>query len=59
MLREWIVTIHKREDLEGFYEDMETPGGNLLIPDRAVEVSNKRPISRNTCLLYTSPSPRD
>jgi hypothetical protein len=53
MLREWIVTLHKREDLEGFYEDMETPGGNLFIPDRAVEVSNKRPISRNTHYMLT------
>jgi hypothetical protein len=27
---------------------METPGGNLFIPNRSVEVANKRPISRNT-----------
>jgi hypothetical protein len=53
MLREWIVTLHKREDLESFYEDMETPGGNLFIPNRAVEVANKRPISRNTHYMLT------
>ena len=53
MLREWIVTLHNKEDLEGFYEDMETPGGNLFIPDRAVEVSHKRPISRNTHYMLT------
>jgi len=53
MLREWIVTLYNREDLEGFYEDMETPGGNLFIPDRAVNVANKRPISRNTHYMLT------
>ena len=47
-MEEWIVTLHNREDLEGFYDDMETPGGDLHIPNRAVEVANKRPISRNT-----------
>ena len=51
--KEWIVTLHKREDLEDFYEDMETPGGNLFIPDRAVDVANKRPISRNTHYMLT------
>ena len=45
---EWVITLHKHEDLESFYDDMETPGGNLFIPNRSVEVANKRPISRNT-----------
>jgi len=53
MLKEWIVTLHKHEDLDAFYEDMETPGGNLFIPNRAVEVANKRPISRNTHYMLT------
>ena len=48
MMREWIVTLYKREDLEDFYEDMETPGGNLYIPDRAIDVEHRREISRNT-----------
>jgi len=47
-LKEYIVTLHNREDLDSFYEDMETPGGNLYIPDRAVDVANRRAISRNT-----------
>lgn len=51
--KEWIVTLHRKEDLEAFYEDMETPGGNLYIPDRAVEVANKRLISRNTHYMLT------
>jgi hypothetical protein len=36
MLKEWIVTLHRKEDLESFYADMETEGGNLFIPNRAV-----------------------
>lgn len=53
MLKEWIVTLHRKEDLESFYEDMETPGGNLFIPNRAVEVCNRRAISRNTHYMLT------
>lgn len=48
MEREYIVTCKTREDLESLYEDLETPGGSLYIPDRAVECVHKRPISRNT-----------
>jgi len=51
--REWIVTLHRKEDLKAFYEDMETPGGNLYIPDREVEVAHKRTISRNTHYMLT------
>jgi len=53
MLREWIVTLHNKEDLEDFYNDMETPGGNLYIPDRAVDLVNRREISRNTHYMLT------
>jgi len=53
MLKEWIVTLHRKEDLESFYEDMETPGGNLFIPNRAVELVNRRSISRNTHYMLT------
>jgi len=52
-LHEWVVTLHRKEDLESFYDDMETPGGNLFIPNRAVDVANKRPISRNTHYMLT------
>ena len=52
-LKEYIVTLHRHEDLEGFYEDMETPGGDLYIPDRKVEVSNRLDSSRNTHYLLT------
>ena len=50
-LKEYIVTLHRHEDLEGFYEDMETPGGDLYIPDRKVDISLRRPMSRNTYYL--------
>jgi hypothetical protein len=52
-LREWIVTLKNREDLDDFYEDMETPGGNLFIPNRAVELVHRREISRNTHYMLT------
>ena len=47
-LREYVVTLHKFDDLESFYTDMETEGGDLWIPHRAVECCHKRPVSRNT-----------
>lgn len=47
-LREYVVTLHNKQDLESFYEDMETDGGTLCIPQRAVEVANRRLVSRNT-----------
>lgn len=52
-LKEYVITLHHHEDLEGFYEDMETPGGSLYIPDRAVNLAARRPISRNTHYLLT------
>ena len=51
--KEYIVTLHKREDLEEFYNDMETPGGNLYIPDRVVGLVERRTISRNTHYMLT------
>ena len=47
-LKEYIVTLKNRDDLDAFYQDMETPGGDLYIPGRAVECVNRREISRNT-----------
>ena len=40
----YIVTLYKREDLEGFYTEMEENGFRL---------SKKRPISRNTLFWMT------
>jgi hypothetical protein len=53
-LREYIVTLHRREDLEEFYDDMETPGGNLYIPNREVDIKLRRPLSRNTHYWLTA-----
>jgi hypothetical protein len=41
-LKEYIVTLHKHEDLDDFYQDMETPGGNLYIPERAAKITVAR-----------------
>jgi len=53
MMREYIVTCKTKEDLQSLYDDMETPGGNLYIPDREVELKHRRPISRNTHYMLT------
>jgi hypothetical protein len=47
-LKEYIVTVHKHSDLNSLYSDMENVGGNQYIPNRAVELLNRRPSSRNT-----------
>lgn len=52
-LKEYIVTLKDFNDNESFYEDMETPGGNLYIPDRAVDCANRRQASRNTHYMLT------
>ena len=43
-----MVTLNSREDLDNFYDDMQTPGGNLYIPDRAIVPNKQRPNSRTT-----------
>ena len=47
-LRQYVVTLRRFEDLDSFYDDMETPGGDLYIPNRAVDLAKRRPLSRNT-----------
>ena len=42
------VTLKRGEDIQAFYDDMETPGGALHIPERKVECANRRPTSRTT-----------
>lgn len=51
--REYVVTLKRFEDLESFYDDMETPGGDLYIPDREVDIALRRPISRSTHYMLT------
>ena len=52
-MKEYIVTCKTHEDLQSLYDDMETPGGSLHIPDRAVELVQRRNISRNTHYMLT------
>ena len=52
-LREYVVTLKDFSDNDSFYEDMETPGGNLYIPDRVVDCANRRQASRNTHYMLT------
>ena len=52
-MREYIVTCKNKEDLESLYHDMETPGGNIYIPQREVELKHRRLISRNTHYMLT------
>lgn len=52
-LREYVVTLYDYEDLDLFYQDMETPGGDLYIPDRSVDLALRRPNSRNTHYYLT------
>jgi len=47
------VTIKRGEDIQAFYDDMETPGGNITIPDRQVECGERQPVSRTTGYLLT------
>ena len=52
-MEEYIITCRSREELVDLYDDMETPGGSLYIPDRAVDLVHRRAISRNTHYLLT------
>ena len=52
-MKVYVVTLRDRSKLEEFYQDMETPGGSLYIPNRSVDVSDRRPISRSTHYLLT------
>lgn len=49
-LKEYVVTLHNRDDLEEFYKDMEIlrPTPYNCMPERTVECAVRRPISRNT-----------
>ena len=52
-MQEYVVTAKTMEDATSLLDDMETPGGDLYIPDRQVVVAQRREISRNTHFLIT------
>jgi plastocyanin len=52
--REYVVTLHNYEDLDQFYIDMKNETGIEFIPNRSVQRTNKRPLSRNTHYILTN-----
>jgi subtilisin family serine protease len=52
-IREYVITLKNREALDDFYNDMETEGEHLYIPNRAVTLAHRRPLSRNTHYMLT------
>jgi hypothetical protein len=49
----YAVILKDFKDSDTFYDDMETPGGSITIPDRQVEVDMRKPISRVTIYSLT------
>lgn len=47
-MKEYVITCKSYDVLQSLYNDMETEGGTLYIPNRVVEVANRREVSRNT-----------
>ena len=52
-LREYIVTLKDKQDLDCFYSDMEEECNHDCIPKRSVTCVNRRPVSRNTHYLLS------
>lgn len=52
-LREYIVTAQTMTDADSIIEDMESPGGNLYIPNRQVNITQLRELSRNTHFMLS------
>ncbi len=53
LLKEYIVTLKNKSDLESFYADMEQKNQKSFIPGREVECVERRAISRNTHYLLS------
>jgi hypothetical protein len=52
--KEYVVSLKNYKDLQSFYNEMELIySGNANIPNRQVEIANRRPISRNTHYFLT------
>ena len=47
-LKHYVVTLKSHDDLADFYNDMETEGGSVTIPNRRVEIKQRLKYSRNT-----------
>ena len=53
-LQEYVITLHRHSDLEGFYRDMESGTELATIPDRDVSVVRRLPTSRNTTYMLSA-----
>ena len=53
-MKQYVVTCKSHADLQSLYNDMETEGGTLYIPNRAVELLDRREVSRNTHYRLTA-----
>lgn len=51
--REYIIVLKRAEDLDQFYDDMESRYGDNEIPDRVIELAHRRPLSRSTHYYLT------
>jgi len=58
-LKEFIVTLKNRDDLEQFYADMESETDVRYVPNRIVECVQRRLISRNTHYKLTQQEAND
>jgi hypothetical protein len=52
-LKEYIVTAKTMADADSIIADMESPDGNLYIPNRQVSITQLRELSRNTHFMLT------
>ena len=52
-LKEYIISVEDKSQLDALYEKMESNSGGEFIPNRKVEVIHRRPTSRNTHYLLT------
>jgi len=52
-LKEYVVTAKTMADADSIIEDMESPSGNLYIPNRSVDITQLREISRNTHFMLS------
>lgn len=50
---EYVITLHRAQDLDQFYDDMESNYGDTEIPNRPVQCAYRRPLSRNTHYYLT------
>lgn len=52
-MKEYVVTVRNRSDIDSFYDDMESVSGDTHIPNRRVDIAQLREISRNTHYYLT------